>query len=285
MVLRWSVIGAPSSAGARTPGVERAPAALRSAGLLTALDNRGVSVQDWGDVAGFRWRPDPDHPNAQNVPAVFRVATEVAKAVATAPGMPLVLGGDCTVTLGLVAGTARPALVYVDGGPDLRTPETCPHGNLGATGLAHLLRLPGCDPMIASIASVSPRQVVLYGAELLPGEPDHDLVSRLRLAHVPADEIRTGPARAAARARFAAEDAAENFVVHVDVDVLRFALAPYADVPEPGGLTLSEVSQSLAVLTASPQFAGIAVTGVNPDHVPGEVGFGPLVDALATGLS
>ncbi|WP_067503944.1 arginase family protein [Actinoplanes sp. TFC3] len=285
MVLRWSVIGAPSSAGAHTPGVEQAPAALRAAGLFAAFEDRGISAQDLGDVSGFRWRPDPHRPTAQNAGAVARVALEVAKAVATAPGTPLVLGGDCTVTLGLVAGSGRrPALVYIDGGPDLYTPETRPHGNLDAMGLSHLLGLPGCDPLVASIASLSPRQVVLYGDDLPPEDHEHRLATRLRLTHIQAEEISTGPAKAAARARFAAEDAAEQFVVHFDVDVLRFIEAPFADVPEPQGLSLAEVTGTLAVLTASPQFAGLSVTEVNPAHVPEELGLRPLIDALAAGL-
>ncbi len=285
MVLRWSVIGAPSSAGAHTPGVERAPAALRAAGLLAGLNDRGVAVQDLGDVEGFRWRPDLSRPNAQNATAVVRVATDVARAAATAPGMPLILGGDCTVTLGLVAATPGAALIYIDGGPDLYTPETRPHGNLDAMGLSHLLGLPGCDPTVASVASITPQRVVTYGFDLPPGDPERDLVERLRLGYVPAGEVHTGPAKAAARARFAAEAAATHFVVHFDVDVLAFAQAPFADVPEPQGLTLQEVVETLSVLVASPQFAGMTVTEVNPDHVPEEVGLAPLVDAIVAGLT
>ncbi|MGA5304975.1 arginase family protein [Nucisporomicrobium flavum] len=285
MVLRWSVIGAPSSAGAHTPGVERAPAALRAAGLLAGLNDRGVAVQDLGDVEGFRWRPDLSRPNAQNAAAVVRVATDVARAAATAPGMPLILGGDCTVTLGLVAATPGAALIYIDGGPDLYTPETRPHGNLDAMGLSHLLGLPGCDPTVASVASITPQRVVTYGFDLPPGDPERDLVERLRLGYVPAGEVHTGPAKAAARARFAAEAAATHFVVHFDVDVLAFAQAPFADVPEPQGLTLQEVVETLSVLVASPQFAGMTVTEVNPDHVPEEVGLAPLVDAIVAGLT
>ncbi|BCJ55158.1 arginase [Actinoplanes sp. NBRC 14428] len=285
MVPRWSVIGAPSSAGAHTPGVERAPAALRAAGLLTALDDRGVQVQDLGDVPGFRWRPDLSRPTAQNAAAVARVATDVARAVASAPGVPLVLGGDCTVTLGLVAASGSPALVYIDGGPDLYTPDTRPHGNLDAMGVAHLIGLPGCDPAVAAVASLPPERVIAYGFDLPPGDPERDLVDRLPLTYVPGNEVRTGPAKAAARARFAAEAVAQSFVVHVDVDVLAFAQAPFADVPEPLGLTLRELVETLSVLVASPQFAGMSVTEVNPDHVPPEVGLGPLVEALAAALS
>jgi arginase family enzyme len=53
MELDWDVIGAPSSAGAHTPGVERAPGALREAGLMDLM-KRGSDVADLGDVPGFR---------------------------------------------------------------------------------------------------------------------------------------------------------------------------------------------------------------------------------------
>ncbi|MEV6595630.1 arginase family protein [Actinoplanes sp. NPDC051346] len=285
MVPRWSVIGAPSSAGARTPGVERAPAAWRAAGLFSAFDDRGLHADDLGDVPGFRWRPDLSRPTAQNAAHVARVATDVAKAVAAAPGVPLVLGGDATVTLGLVAAIGGPALVHLGGGPDLGTPETRPHGSLAAMGLAHLFGMPGCDPTVTAIASLPAERVVAYGFDLPYGDPERDLVDRLPLTYVPGNEVRTGPAKAAARARFAAEAVAPSFVIHLDVSVLAFAQAPFADVPEPQGLTVRELIETLSVLVASPQFAGMAVTGVNPDHVPPEIGLAPLADALAAALT
>ncbi|HZL75816.1 MAG TPA: arginase family protein, partial [Propionibacteriaceae bacterium] len=108
MALHWDVIGAPSSAGAHTPGVERAPGALREAGLMDLM-KRGRDVADLGDVPGFRWRPDPPNARSQNAPAVVRVAASIAEQVAQSVWrhrVPLILGGDCTVTIGLVAGHA-----------------------------------------------------------------------------------------------------------------------------------------------------------------------------------
>jgi arginase len=277
---QWSLIGAPSSAGAHTPGVEKAPAALRAAGLPEALGD----VKDLGDVPGFRWRPDPSRPTAQNAPIVARVARDVAAAVAAAPGLPLVIGGDCTVTLGLVAGTDAPALVYVDGGPDLYTPRTRVNGNLDAMGLAHMLGLPGTSPEVAPPALTTDR-VVVYGDHLPPGDPERDLIDSLGLTHVPGAEVHRGPAEAAARARAAAESAAERFVVHFDVDVLAFAGAPFADVPEPLGLSLAEAGTTLSILAASPQFAGLTITELNPDHLPEPSDLQPLVAMLATALA
>ena len=48
------IIGAPSSAGAYAPGQEKAPEALRAAGLLECLRAHDISVDDRGDVPGFR---------------------------------------------------------------------------------------------------------------------------------------------------------------------------------------------------------------------------------------
>jgi arginase len=281
MTRSWSLIGAPSSAGAHTPGVEKAPAALRAAGLVEALGG----VTDLGDVPGFRWRPDPARRTAQNAPVVARVARDVAAAVAAAPGTPIVLGGDCTVTLGLVAGVGAPALVYVDGGPDLYTPETRPHGNLDAMGLAHLLALPGTSPEVSGPAPLlTPDRVVVYGDDLPPGDPERDLVDKLGLTYVPGAEVHRSAERAATRARAAAEDAAPSFVVHFDVDVLAFADAPFADVPEPLGLSLAEVGTTLSILAASPRFAGLTVTEVNPDHLPEPADLRPLITMLADAL-
>jgi arginase len=278
MELHWDVIGAPSSAGAHTPGVERAPGALREAGLVDLM-RRGSEVDDLGDVAGFRWRPDPSNARSQNAREVVRVAASLAEQVAESVRrhrIPLILGGDCTVTIGLVAGHTKadgpPALIYVDGGPDLYTPETRANGNLDAMGLAHMLALPGTAPAVAAIGPtvplLTPNRVVVYGDSLLAGDHEHDLVEELYITHMPAEEVHADATAAAIRARAAAEAAAPAFVVHFDVDVLSFVEAPLADVPEPFGLTLSEASTTLTTFVASPGFAGLAVTEINPDHLP-----------------
>ncbi|HEX8631346.1 MAG TPA: arginase family protein [Catenuloplanes sp.] len=297
----WGLIGAPSSAGAHTPGLERGPAALREAGLPALLRAGGAALHDHGDVPGFRWRPDPAHPHAQNASVVARVARDVAGKVrgAVADGhVPFVLGGDCTITLGLVAGRTlagrtlageAPALVYVDGGPDLYTPATRPNGNLDAMGLAHMLALPATVPEIVDVGPRTPLltadRVVVYGDSLPTGDHERDLVEELGITYVPASEVRADPGAAAARARTVAEAAAPAFLVHLDVDVLAFVGAPLADVPEPFGLTLEEVATTLATLVASPRFAGLALTEVNPDHVPDPGTLRDFVEILATALT
>ena len=280
MDARWGVLGVPSSAGAHTPGLEKGPAAVRDAGLIASLPG---GAQDHGDVTAFRWRPDTERPDAKNAAAVARVAAETAAGVTRILGagqVPLVVGGDCSITVGVVAGFVgrglRPSLLYVDGGPDLYTPGTRPNGNFDAMGLAHLLAIPGHDAGVAGIGGTAPllaaRDVVAYGHALPEGDIELRLLDELGITHVHAEEIHAGPTAAARRARRAIEAREAPFVVHCDVDVLSFADVPLADVPDSGGdpigLRLDELTQSLAVFASSPSFAGLVLTEINPDHAP-----------------
>jgi arginase len=296
MTRSWGLLGVPSSAGAHTPGVEKGPAALREAGLAGLLRLAGAVVEDYGDVPGFRWRPDTDHPRGQNAGTVARVAADTAGAVAEILAhrhTPLVVGGDCTITVGVVAGFARSgarrALLYVDGGPDLYTPDTRANGNLDAMGLAHMLALPGHLPEVAGIGPavplLTPREVVAYGHSLAQGDGERRLLDELDITHVPAAGVHQDAMASASHARAQAEAAAPAFVVHFDVDVLAFAQAPLSDVPEPFGLTLDEAATSLAVFAESPRFASLVITEINPDHVPDPGVLQQFVQTLTTALA
>src|SRR5256714_3129125 len=119
------LIGVPSSAGAHGPGQEKAPAALRKSGLLGALREAGLELEDLGDLPVTRFQPDPANRKRQSRPPVIAVARQVADRVAAAVErdlVPLVLGGDCSITLGVVPGLLRgspaPGLIYFDGDAD-----------------------------------------------------------------------------------------------------------------------------------------------------------------------
>ena len=159
-----TIIGAATSAGSHHAGQEHAPAALRAAGFAARLRAAGLDVADLGDVAHAPFAPDAIDATARGLATVVRVAREIADAVAAtvAEGrLPVVLGGDCTITLGVVAGVQRrypdaawdAALIYVDGDADLATPQTTSSGVLDAMGIAHLLGL--ADTPLARLAAGS----------------------------------------------------------------------------------------------------------------------------------
>jgi arginase len=295
MVRQFGLIGVPSSAGAHGPGQEKAPAALRSANIVGQLAAVGHDVVDHGDLARVRFRPDPAHRQAQNLALVLDVAREVAAAIADAVGareLPLVLGGDCTITLGVVAGFLRHcddlALLYMDGGMDVATPGMYRPGILDSMGVAHLVGEAG---VVDDLARLGPRYPLLPGRQIVafgytPGEPaeaERALLARHAITGFPDTTVQGRAEEAAVEARAVVEEKADQFVVHFDVDVLDFVDFPVADVPHiNAGLTLQAALACLSVFAASPRFGGLVITEFNPDHDDEE---GSLAAAFVRGVT
>lgn len=289
MIRPLHLIGAPSSAGAYAPGQEKAPAAFRRHGLVEALDRRRP-LRDRGEVPGFRWRPDPERTKAANLPAVCRTAAAVAEAAAPAfdrDRSVLVLGGDCTVELGTVAAAARSGarvgLVYVDLDLDLNAPATS-DGALDWTGVAHLLDIEGAAPELSGIGRrlplIEPEDLLFFAADnVSPAEAE--TVERLDLRVMRLAEVKADPAGAAARAG-AWASRFDCLLIHLDVDVLDYLDFPIAEnVRRCPGLTFAELAAVLPVLLAAPNWRGLTVAEVNPDHAPDEArAFAALIGLL-----
>jgi arginase len=289
-----NIIGAATSAGAYSPGQERAPAAFRRHGLAEALARQGRAIRDHGDVASFRWRPDLSRPKAMNLEAVRQACDLVANHVATAIEAQedvLVLGGDCTVELGTVAGAnaagARIGLIYIDFDADLTTPDTS-DGALDWTGVAHLLDLPECEPSLASLGPtrpmLAPQQILYFGVENVT-PPEAAAIREHAIKIISRAEALSDIGAAAARAA----EWAERFdcvLIHFDVDVLSFIDFPIAEnVRRRDGLKLEQAAFALKQVTALPQWRGLTITEVNPDHAPDEAAaFARLNDLLADAL-
>jgi arginase len=285
-----SLIGAPSSAGAYAPGQEKAPAAFRKHGLASALHQTGYVIADRGDVSSFRWRPDLSRPNAMNLNAVAGTARAVADKMADAMAAgeaALVLGGDCTVELGTVAGALREessvGLVYIDFDTDLNLPEAS-DGALDWTGVAHLLDIKGAAPELAGLGPRRPMLVptdILFLAveNIMPAETQ--TIAELGIPVIGMKEVKSDPAGAAARAA-AWATRHERLLIHLDVDVLSFTHCPIAEnVRRCDGLTLNELSTLLAPLLAVPNWRALTITEANPDHAPDEAEiFSQLIGAL-----
>ena len=270
-----AIIGVPSSAGARSLGQERAPAALRAAGLISSLAERGLRVVDHGDLPRVEFRPDPQHPKAQNAALVRRVARELAAVVATTArtgALPVVLGGDCSITLGVVAGlldsAASLGLVYFDADLDLNTPATTPSGIFDGMVVAHLFG--HGDPRLASLGPRRPLveegHLVFFGHDPVSTSvdpPELAALERSDALRTPLDEVRTDAVAAASAALGELERRVDRILVHFDVDVTSL---PAVDVPHPQGLPLDAAAAALECFLASPKCAGLVVTEFNPRH-------------------
>jgi arginase len=277
---RLSVIGAPTSAGAYAPGQERAPAALRDAGLVDRLRGLGVDVRDLGNTESFRWRVDRMSPRAMNADAVGRIARSTAGVVETAlrdGGAALVLGGDCTVEMGTVAGALRctedVGLVYVDLDTDLNTPASTTDGALDWMGVAHLLGVAGT---VEELARIGPRMPMLRPDQVLffacgNVEPfEMDLIRSLGIANVPVARVSEDPAAAAAAVVDGWARKFTSLLIHLDVDVLDFADMPLAENTRRNiGLKFHQLAAALNVLLRAPNWSTLTVCELNPDHGQG----------------
>ena len=266
----FAIIGAPTSLGAFAPGQEQAPRALRAAGVVERLD-----ADDLGDLPVRRWRPDREHRRAQNAAGVLEAAVEVADRVETAVRSgrrAVVLGGDCTVELGVVSGVVRAGvegfgLVYFDMHPDLNTPETVPTGTLDWMGPAHMLDLPGAHPDVAGIGPrrplLAPEQLAILGYQADQTKPaEHDAIERLGIQAITREEVIADPEAAAARAR----SRFERYLVHFDVDVVDFVDLPLSENTGHNiGLPFATASAVLAALAGDGLLA-LTVTEHNPAH-------------------
>jgi arginase len=292
------VIGVPTSAGAFAPGQEQAPAALRQAGLVELLRDGGLEVSDYGDSETWRWRPDRERPHAQNLGWVVEIARDTAARVGEAilaREVSLVIGGDCTVGIGTVAGhvaaSDRVGLVYFDLHADLNIPASAPPGALDWMGLAHMLGDDGAEQELVEVGSklplLAPEQVVLLAWGPEQARPhERETIERLGLATVPVDEVRADPVGAAGRAMESLTGRVDHVLVHFDVDVVDFTDTPLSENPGRNeGITYEQAAAALAVLLASPALAGVTVTELNPHHVEeGADSIERLARDLAAGL-
>jgi arginase len=274
------VLGVASSAGTHNAGQEDAPRALREAGLVDRLRSAGLRVRDQGDVVTETFAVDHTFPTRRNLPAVVRVARQVADLVAaTVSGgsVPLVIGGDCTITIGVVAGLQRVrpdvGLFYFDGDADLATPDTTTSGVLDAMGIAHLVGL--ADTELAHLAGRVPmladHRLVLFGVDESDPETFHRAVldARPGLRWVPDREVRADPAGSATAALRALREASDGVVLHFDVDAVDSGDLPLANFPHYGtGVSLDQAGEVLRVAGAVSDLAAVVLTEVNPSHDP-----------------
>ena len=93
-----ALIGAPFSAAGFAPGTEKAPAALRAAGIIEKLQAVGYEVVDHGDCAPRLFADDEEHRRARNLTEIVAGLNDLkmsAELAVKSGALVLVLGGDC----------------------------------------------------------------------------------------------------------------------------------------------------------------------------------------------
>jgi arginase len=282
-VSRISVVGVPTSAGSYAAGQDLAPMALRSAGLIEALTASGVDVHDDGDLPHQVWSPDRGNPLAQNAGQVIASLLGLAdrlEPLLARGDYALVLGGNCTIALSVMAALLRlgdgvPGLLYLDRHYDLNTPESTTDGALDWMGLAHALALPGCVDSLTEVLGSRPlleaHQVAWLGVEpRMATQWERDQADRLDLHVTTSDAFSADPAGAATTAL--AWLPSGPLAIHMDVDVLDFIDAPLAENTDcrNTGPTLAQAVEALTLAARDQRSRVLSIGELNPTRCAGD---------------
>jgi arginase len=278
-----SIVGVPSSSGSYAAGQDQAPSVLRSAGLIGTLSALGLEVHDEGDLPLQIWRPDRLNPRAQNVGEVTESIRELIERLIPllARGDTLlVLGGNCTVALGVVAALCRISadpvgVLYVDRNYDINTPESTTDGALDWMGMAHALSLPGSLDVLVDVLGprplLEPNQVAWVGIDdRFATEWERVEARRLGLHVISSDSFAHDPVSSVVNSLEHLPNG--PLAVHLDVDVLDFIDAPLAENTDGrnSGPTLDQVAVALRIAAQDARFRSLSIGELNPTRSAGD---------------
>ena len=266
-----ALLGVPSSAAALSAGHEGAPAALRAAGLIDRLRSVGYEVVDLGDDPQQISKPDTESPRARNLPGVLKSVESLKPRVEQAVksgALPLILGGDCSIALGTVAGARRYfrniGMIYMDADADLNTPASTPSGCLDGMVVSHLTGR-GAPELVRFWSEpflVREPDLALFGVSRLDPPEEAFLTNSPLRRYLVADVKRLGPAAAAKTALDRIRGNGNEFILHFDVDVISgFGATNY---PSTNGLSFQEVREALLVFAQQKNLAALEITAYNP---------------------
>lgn len=270
-----SVIGMPMDLGQLRRGVDMGPSAIRYAGVIGRLENKGFDIIDLGDIPIGRDKLETDpETGVRNLEAVVKASEQLMnkiEEVKAADSFPLILGGDHSIAIGTLAGVAKHhnklGVIWFDAHGDLNTPETSPSGNIHGMPLAaslglgeeQLVKLGGYDPKIR------PEQVVIIGARSLdPGEKE--LIKKLNMKVYTMHEIDLlGMSRVMEETiDYFKKQEVDGVHLSFDLDALDTLYAPGVGTPVTGGVTYREAHLAMELLAETDMVTSAEFVEVNP---------------------
>jgi arginase len=266
---------------------------MRYAGLVGRLAGLGLGVHDLGTVA-----EDPiealeeGDARAKYLLPILAVCGEIADQVEArcrAGELPLVLGGDHSLALGVFGGLARVhgpvGTIWFDAHADCNTPATTPSGNVHGMGLSGALGWGGerfSDGRWPA-PSVDEARTVLIGIRSL----DPDERARLRRSQVKAytiTEVDRLGMEAVIRGALDHVRGAAHVHVSLDMDVMDPFWAPGVGTPVRGGISYREAHLAMELLAGADAFGSLEVVEVNPildrENMTGELAVELICSAL-----
>ena len=264
----WALLGVPIYTLASYRGMGDAPTELRKRGFAGSLG----SPLDCGDVQIPRLKKDITEGRTKNL-THFRNATSViyARAKASKQERLLILGGECSETVGVMAGLAeahggRPGMLWLDAHGDFNIPDTSPSGYIGGMCLAFAC---GMAPDLDLGTGKAPpplagERLVHVGSRALD-PPEVAAFNSSPAKLFTAQQVKKkGAADVAEEAARHLENRSDWIACHLDVDVVDPGLIPAVNYPTPEGLTIEETSVVIRKLLGTGKMRVLELVAYNP---------------------
>ena len=274
------------SGGQCKEGVDAAPTALVGAGLLDQIrDELGYKLHGDSQVHNFnemRAQFDEPHRGMKNPRSVSAVTEKLAGQVyeqARQGRMVLTLGGDHSIAIGTISGTAKAireryggkkevAVIWVDAHADINTPETSDSGNIHGMPVAFATGLAKSDEQdmfgwIQDDQLLSTSKLVYIGLRDVDRGEKRILRDHGIKAFSMHDVDRHGIGRVV---EMTLAHIGTDTPIHLsfDVDALDPMWAPSTGTPVRGGLTLREGDYIAECVHETGQLVAMDLVEVNP---------------------
>lgn len=271
------IIGVPTDYGQDRRGVDMGPSAIRYAGLAEDLADAGVETEDTGDLLVPRAEErDPDYRTPSEGNAKFlretedvctRLADEVAGTIADG-ALPLVLGGDHSVAIGTIGGSARDGeigAIWFDAHGDYNTPTTSPSGNVHGMPVAAVLgHAEWAGVGWANAPGLREENVVYVGLRSLDVTEREAIRDSEMTAFTMSDIDERGITDVVEAAISVASDGVDGVHVSLDLDWLDPSIAPGVGTPVRGGVTYREAHYAMERVSEADVLRSMEVVEVNP---------------------
>jgi arginase len=264
------ILGVPMDLGAGRRGVDMGPSAIRLAKLSDTLKTLGHTITDLGNI-------EVAVPESLSIKTQLPYADVIAEACKQTFGclknlpegaIPIILGGDHSISMGSVSGVSRKrrtGVLWIDAHTDLNTPDMSPSGNIHGMPLAHLLGKG--DERLLNIwgggAILKPEDIVFIGIRSVDAGERKVIGDQGIKVYTMKDIDKLGMAQVAERAL---EHLSHVDQLHVsfDADALDPNEAPGVGTPVTGGLTYREAHLLMELLADAKVVTSLDLVEVNP---------------------
>jgi arginase len=235
-----SIISVPTELGSEAHGLKDTPDFLRRHGLSEILRHVGVEVADEIEIA---------------CDALDDTTDATAQAVANAPGISLVLGGDHSAALGSMRGASQKhssmGVIYIDAHPDVHTPETTltgnAHGMVAASAMEH----------------VGPENFLFVGLKDFD-QAEIEFIREHKPPHFTMLDIAERGLGPVTQAINSLSQRVERVWVSFDIDSIDRTFAPGVAMPNDAGLSAREALLLAQYIGSSVELAGLDIVEMLP---------------------